>query len=77
LFYDAEVIAVAYNTFLKIFNSFSLQDTIININVSNRKIFSGFINSLDLKEKLLQISSIVDKKAKITKEVFEIELLDI
>lgn len=77
LFYDAEVISVAYNTFLKIFDSFSLNDTQININLSNRKIFSGFINSLGLKDKLLQVSNIVDKKAKITKEVFDSELLDI
>lgn len=76
LFYDAEVVSVAYNTYLEIFKEFWLE-TKIKVNLNNRKIISGFIDSLWLADKLTEISIIIDKIDKIPVEKFIEELNEI
>lgn len=73
LFYDAEVISVAYKTYLEIFEKFNL-DTKIKVNINNRKIISWFLGGLWLSEKLEQVSIIIDKKDKISEGKFREEL---
>ena len=73
LFYDAEALFVAYKTYNEIFKSFNL-DTKIRININNRKIISGFIDSLWLTDKLAEIWIIIDKIDKIPKDKFKEEL---
>jgi len=74
LFYDSEVISIAYRTYEDIFKYFGLKDTKIKININNRKIISGFIDSLGLLEFLPEIWIIIDKKDKISKSKFREEL---
>jgi len=74
LFYDSEVVSIAYKTYLDIFSNFWLKDTKIKININNRKIISGFISSLWLIDKLIEIWIIIDKKDKITSDKFILEL---
>lgn len=76
LFYDAEVMSVAYKTYLEIFKSFNL-NTKIKININNRKIMSGFIKGLWLWDSLTQISLIIDKIEKVSEEKIREELHDI
>jgi len=70
LFYDSEVILVAYKTYEEIFANFWLKNTTIKININNRKIISGFIDSLWLLSLLSEIWIIIDKKDKISTDKF-------
>ena len=74
LFYDAEVMKIAYETFEKIFSEFDLQDTVIQIHVNNKKIISGFLASLGIGKELTPVSILIDKKDKITEQDFEQQL---
>lgn len=76
LFYDAEVINVAFLTLSNIFNEFWI-DPRLKININNRKIISWFISSLNLTEKLTDISIIIDKKDKISTEKFLLDMTEI
>jgi len=76
LFYDAEVINIWYKTYLEIFEKFNL-DLKIKININNKKIISGFIFALGLKEKFSEISVIIDNKEKISEKDFETKLQEI
>ncbi|MBR3055934.1 histidine--tRNA ligase [Candidatus Saccharibacteria bacterium] len=63
LAYDADVIS----TLLAALNSFNL-DTLILARINNRKILTGFLNSLDLNDKSSDIMSIIDHAEKVTPE---------
>jgi len=76
LFYDAEIIFVLIKTLEKLFNEFNLDKKII-ININHKKIISGFLKYLKLEDKVKEITTIIDKKDKITKEVFVKELKNI
>ncbi len=76
LFYDAEVVRVAYATYEEIFKQFNINAK-IKVNINNRKIISWFIDSLGLKDNLTDISIIIDKIDKISVEKFIEELDDI
>ena len=74
VFYDAEVIFVIINTLKNIFSEFNLEKQVF-VNVNHKKIITGFFEYLWLLEKLTSITILIDKKDKISKEVF-IEWLD-
>ena len=74
LFYDAEVIFLLANTLENIFQKLNLKDQVF-ININHKKIISGYIWwYLNLQDKLWQITIIIDKKDKISKEEFISEL---
>ena len=59
LMYDAEILAVIYNTFKKLsFGEFT-------IHINNRKLLNGFFESLDLEMKSIDVLRIIDKMDKI------------
>lgn len=59
LMYDAEILAVIYNTFKKLaFGEFT-------IHINNRKLLNGFFESLDLEMKSTDVLRIIDKIDKI------------
>ena len=59
LMYDAEILAVIYNTFKKLaFGEFT-------IHINNRKLLNGFFKSLDLEMKSTDVLRIIDKIDKI------------
>lgn len=59
LMYDAEILAVIYNTFKKLsFGEFT-------IHINNRKLLNGFFVSLDLEMKSIDVLRIIDKMDKI------------
>ena len=59
LMYDAEILAVIYNTFKKLsFGEFT-------IHINNRKLLNGFFESLDLEMKSIDVLRIIDKIDKI------------
>ncbi len=69
--YDAEVLAVIYTIFSKL----ELPDFKIYIN--NRKLLSGFLESLNIADKTVDILRLVDKIKKIPEEAFLGELKDL
>ncbi len=74
LFYDAETIFVLANTLEDIFKNLWLENK-VTINVNHKKIISWYIGwYLNLKDKLSQITIVIDKKDKISKEDFITEL---
>ena len=59
LMYDAEILAVIYNTFKKLsFGEFT-------IHINNRKLLNGFFESLNLEMKSIDVLRIIDKMDKI------------
>jgi len=74
LFYDAEVIFLLANTLENIFQNLDLEKK-VTINVNHKKIISWYIWwYLKLEDKLQEITIIIDKKDKISKEEFIQEL---
>ena len=73
LLYDAEIPSIIYDIFKKL----NIGDFVIRIN--NRKILSGFLDSLDLNNKIAGILRIIDKLEKIGLENVkeELNILDI
>lgn len=76
LFYDAEVVSVAFNTYAEIFREFNIEAK-IKLNINNRKIIVWFIASLWLSDKLTDISIIIDKIDKISVEKFLLDLTEV
>ncbi len=70
LLYDAEIPSIIYN----IFKELNLGD--FTINVSNRKILRGFIESLGLENLSADILRMIDKFDKISEETFKATLID-
>lgn len=73
ILYDAEIPSIIYDLFKKL----NIGDFIIRIN--NRKILTGFFNSLELNSKVTDILRIIDKIEKIGEDEVksELSLLDI
>ncbi len=69
--YDAEVLAVIYT----VFNKLNLPKFKIYIN--NRKLLGGFLQSLDIADKTVEVLRLVDKIKKIPEEAFLGELSDL
>ena len=69
--YDAEVLAVIYT----VFNKLNLPKFKIYIN--NRKLLGGFLQSLDIADKMVEVLRLVDKIKKIPEEAFLGELSDL
>ena len=68
--YDAEVLAVIYTVFNK------LELPAFKIYINNRKLLSGFLESLDIADKTVDVFRLVDKIKKIPEEAFLGELND-
>ena len=68
--YDAEVLAVIYTVFNK------LELPAFKIYLNNRKLLSGFLESLDIADKTVDVLRLVDKIKKIPEEAFLAELAD-
>lgn len=68
--YDAEVLAVIYTVFNK------LVLPAFKIYINNRKLLSGFLESLDIADKTVDVLRLVDKIKKIPEEAFLGELND-
>ncbi len=75
LIYDAEIIATIDTTISKLLKIVNINDFTIKIN--NRKILSGFLEELNIQDKIVDIMRIIDKIDKITAEEFIQELNDI
>ena len=71
LLYDAEIPSIIYNIFKKL----DIGDFVIRIN--NRKILSGFFESLNLNSKITDILRVIDKLEKIGLENVKEELKDL
>lgn len=69
LAYDADIISTLLDTFL----SFNL-DTPVLARISNRKILTGFLESLNLTEKTKEIYNIIDHAEKVTPEQTKVNL---
>ncbi len=69
--YDAEVLAVIYTVFNK------LELPAFKIYLNNRKLLSGFLESLDIADKTVDVLRLVDKIKKIPEEAFLAELADL
>lgn len=69
--YDAEVLAVIYTVFSK------LNLPKFKIYINNRKLLSGFLQSLDIADKTVEVLRLVDKIKKIPEEAFLSELTDL
>ncbi len=65
---DAEILAVAYFTF----NKLGIGNFCVKIN--NRKILSGFIEELGIKDRASDILRLIDKQEKVGKDIFKEEL---
>jgi len=74
LFYDAEIIFLLSTTIEKIFKELNLPHS-FTIKINNKKIIAWFIKELWLENKIQSITTIIDKKDKITTEEF-IKLLE-
>ena len=68
--YDAEVLAVIYTVFNK------LELPAFKIYLNNRKLLSGFLESLNIADKTVDVLRLVDKIKKIPEEAFLGELQD-
>lgn len=66
--YDSEVLAVIYTVFNK------LELPAFKIYINNRKLLSGFLESLDIADKTVDVLRLVDKIKKIPEEAFLGEL---
>ena len=69
--YDAEVLAVIYTIFSK------LELPSFKIYLNNRKLLSGYLESLDIAGKTVDVLRLVDKIKKIPEEAFLAELADL
>ena len=69
--YDAEVLAVIYTIFNK------LELPAFKIYLNNRKLLSGFLESLDIADKTIDVLRLVDKIKKIPEAAFLGELADL
>ncbi len=69
--YDAEVLAVIYTVFK------TLKLPAFKIYLNNRKLLSGFLESLKIEEKTVEVLRLVDKIKKIPEEAFLGELADL
>lgn len=69
--YDAEVLAVIYTIFNK------LQLPAFKIYINNRKLLSGFLESLEIADKTTEVLRLVDKIKKIPEAAFLGELADL
>ncbi len=69
--YDAEVLAVIYTVFSK------LNLPKFKIYINNRKLLGGFLQSLDIADKTVEVLRLVDKIKKIPEEAFLGELGDL
>ncbi len=69
--YDAEVLAVIYTVFSK------LNLPKFKIYINNRKLLGGFLQSLDIADKTVEVLRLVDKIKKIPEEAFLDELSDL
>ncbi len=69
--YDAEVLAVIYTIFKK------LELPSFKIYLNNRKLLSGFLESLKIDDKTVEVLRLVDKIKKIPEEAFLGELADL
>ncbi len=69
--YDAEVLAVIYTIFKK------LELPSFKIYLNNRKLLSGFLESLQIEDKTVEVLRLVDKIKKIPEEAFLGELADL
>ena len=69
--YDAEVLAVIYTIFNK------LELPAFKIYLNNRKLLSGFLESLDIADKTVDVLRLVDKIKKIPEAAFLGELADL
>ena len=69
--YDAEVLAVIYTVFSK------LNLPKFKIYINNRKLLGGFLQSLDIADKTVEVLRLVDKIKKIPEEAFLGELSDL
>ena len=69
--YDAEVLAVIYTVFKK------LELPAFKIYINNRKLLSGFLESLNIADKTVDVLRLVDKIKKIPEEAFLGELGDL
>lgn len=69
--YDAEVLAVIYTVFSK------LNLPKFKIYINNRKLLGGFLQSLDIADKTVEVLRLVDKIKKIPEEAFLAELADL
>ncbi|MDO4902410.1 MAG: histidine--tRNA ligase [bacterium] len=69
--YDAEVIAVIYSIFRELdFGKFTLR-------ISNRKLSSGLISALNLKERSAEILALIDRAEKISQKEFSAKLTEL
>jgi len=74
LLFDAEVIFTLVSTLKDIFREFNLKQDVV-VNVNNKKIIAWFIwEYLGLNDILTQVTTIIDKKDKISEEKFIEEL---
>lgn len=78
LFYDAEVIFTLTTTLEKVFETINLNKKIF-ININHKKLIFWFLKALELEKIKENITNIIDKKDKISKEEFiqELENLNI
>lgn len=74
LFYDAEIIFTLVKTLKDIFQNLSL-DYSFKVRLNNKKIISWFIKDLNLEDKIIEITTIIDKKDKVSPEEF-VKLLE-
>ena len=69
--YDAEVLAVIYTIFSK------LELTAFKIYINNRKLLGGYLEHLEIADKMVDVLRLVDKIKKIPEEAFLAELKDL
>ncbi len=72
-FYDAEIIFVIINTLKEIFSKFWINES-FKVKVNHKKIINWFLSWIELKDKIQQVTTIIDKKDKMSEEKF-IQLL--
>ena len=68
-FYDAEIVFTINKTLQNIFSELKINET-FTIKLNNKKIISWFLKWINLDEKILEITTIIDKKDKISQEEF-------
>lgn len=73
LFYDAEIIFVMIKTISRILDSLDIDESAV-VHISNKKIILWFLSAIGLEKISKQISSIIDKRDKISEEEFILEL---
>jgi len=73
IFYDAEVIFTIANTLENIFKEFNLKDNFF-ININHKKLISWFLKELEEENITEKVTTLIDKKDKISKQNFLQEL---